>query len=888
MRFITGLLWFVISFFTFGKTPECVMFFYSSQAVPDDLLYAYDWVVLPPENKTLSLLKYKFYMRKRAKLIAYVSVGERTQKGKYRVLGKNTVWNTYVMDLKDEDYIKELKKEIKLLLKQGYDGVFLDTLDSYRPYVKPKDWREYEKILEEIVLSIKKEFPDKLVVLNRGFGIAERLSGYVDGVVVESLFKGIKGVEDYTDVPPEDRKWLLEKISVLKEKGIPVVIVDYLPPNRKKEARKVAERIRELGFIPFVSDSKLSGYGISLCNPLPRKIILLYDSSLEPEVHYADIHRLFQMPLEYLGFVPMVYDVRKELPVVSPEGGFAGVISMHIGTPTKELEEWLIKAKKSGLKIFFVENLPLNSEEALREFGIERKPLSAQFQRVTLVRGGGGYEAPYVPKVGALLVKVKGEILTELSVSGEVHTPFVLTEWGGIALDNSLVNNEGLWIHNPFEILKRIFGEITPTPDITTENGRRILTVHIDGDGFFGSSEVKPGKTTAEVIKEEILERYPIPHTVSVIEAELAPWGINPDKAEHLEKIAREIFKLPFVEPASHSFSHPFTWNLEARGEKKLIYGYNLPVKGYKLDFEREIKGSIKYVNERLLKGINKEVKVFLWTGYCNPTEEHLKMVYGEKVLNVNGGDTTITKGKPFLKHISPMGVNLGHLFQVYAPIQNENVFTNEWTHPLWGYIKVIQTFKMTGKPIRLKPISIYYHFYSGEKFASLNALKKVYDFALSQEVTPIYLSEYALRVLDYRETAIIRRGKGFIIKNAGYLRTLRIPASLGFPDIEKSKGIVGFKREGDFIYIHLDGSGKYTLLFTDKKPKFALVSSNGIVEDFQKEGNKYRIKLKAYTELEVLWEGKCKVFFNGRRVFNEKVRLKGVKYGEIEAVCTN
>jgi hypothetical protein len=39
----------------------------------------------------------------------------------------------------------------------------------------------------------------------------------------------------------------------------------------------------------------------------------------------------------------------------------------------------------------------------------------------------------------------------------------------------------------------------------------------------------------------------------------------------------------------------------------------------------------------------------------------------------------------------------------------------------------------MTEKPYRIKPINIYYHFYSGSKLAAFNALKEVYDWAIKQ-----------------------------------------------------------------------------------------------------------------------------------------------------------
>jgi len=77
--------------------------------------------------------------------------------------------------------------------------------------------------------------------------------------------------------------------------------------------------------------------------------------------------------------------------------------------------------------------------------------------------------------------------------------------------------------------------------------------------------------------------------------------------------VVKSIFELPNVEPASHSFSHPFIWqfNLPVQFQPtELYYGHNLSIKGYQLNIEREIAGSINYINS-LLKDSKKELTCF-------------------------------------------------------------------------------------------------------------------------------------------------------------------------------------------------------------------------------------------------------------------------------------
>ena len=98
-------------------------------------------------------------------------------------------------------------------------------------------------------------------------------------------------------------------------------------------------------------------------------------------------------------------------------------------------------------------------------------------------------------------------------------------------------------------------------PDVTTENGRRLLMVHVDGEGFPSRAEMAGSPFAAEVLLKEVFEKYSIPQTMSVIEAEVAPHGLFPETSAQLEEIAQRMIRLPHIEIATHSFSHPLLWD---------------------------------------------------------------------------------------------------------------------------------------------------------------------------------------------------------------------------------------------------------------------------------------------------------------------------------------
>ena len=388
-----------------------------------------------------------------------------------------------------------------------------------------------------------------------------------------------------------------------------------------------------------------------------------------------------------------------------------------------------------------------------------------------------------------------------------------------------------------------------PVPDVTTENGTRLLLTHIDADGFESMAEWPGGRISATELRERILEKYRMPVTVSIITGITSSKGLYPKSFAKLEEEARTIFKLPWVEAASHSFSHPFFWRKLSNDNSAV--GYNLKIPGYKFSLKEEIAGSVEEVNRLLPPG--KKVKLFLWTGDCTPGADAIEETYRIGVGNLNSGNTLITESNSSLTYVSPLGVSKNGWFQTYAPIQNENVYTNNWTGPFYGFQRVIETFRMTDKPRRLKPVNIYYHFYSASKVSSINALRKVYDWAEGQRLFSIFASEYVDKVLDFNRTVIARDGSGWLVRNNGDLRELRVPKSLGYPDLAASSKVAGFSDHGDSRYLHLLPGGEARVQLAQSYPAQPYLASAGaFLESFERVNNGLKLGLHGYTPFTV------------------------------------
>ena len=62
------------------------------------------------------------------------------------------------------------------------------------------------------------------------------LPGVASAVAVESIHAGWDAAAgQYREVPQDDRDWLKGHLDALRAQGMPIVAIDYLPPERRDE-----------------------------------------------------------------------------------------------------------------------------------------------------------------------------------------------------------------------------------------------------------------------------------------------------------------------------------------------------------------------------------------------------------------------------------------------------------------------------------------------------------------------------------------------------------------------------------------------------------------------------------------------------------------------------
>ena len=829
-------------------------FFYNTKVPREFNLY--NLVVVPNNVKKI-----------RKNFIAYISLGENINPEKSWILGKNKNWNSYIVDIRNKNYQKYLINKIKHLKK--FRGFFFDTLDSYKLILPKKQWKSYEKAEINFIKQVKKVFPHKIIILNRGFNIIKYLKKDVFAVIAEGMFEGYNG-KHLTKTSFKERKWLIKKLRYVQSLGVKTVVVDYFNGTDINKAKEIAKKIKFLGFIPYVTNPDLNIIGISNLQIIKRKILVIYTSRFY--IQNCDAHRLIQLPLEYMGYIVDIKTLKEAIKIKNVIDKYSGIIivpEIPIKKNSKKFINWLKQRIKNKNKIVFLENFGVPVKD-LSFLGIKSFSNKASlFEKFKIIKKSKivGFESPIPPTLPRVLIYSKGGILVMKNAKNQLFSPISITKWGGYAINPYIFNgfsSDVKWIINPFKFLKKALRlKDFPKPDFTTENGMRVFFSHIDGDGATDKVDFDPKKIACEETKDAILEKYPIPIGVSFVVAAIEPYGVYPKTSKRVLKCVKETFALKNVEPASHTYSHPFFWRKAQKLEGyTLPKGYNLPIRNYKFSLYKEIVGSCKILSKLAPK--NKPVKLIFWSGNCQPSAKALAIAYKHGILNINGGDTIIRKYHDYLSNIAPAGIKKGKYYQVYDAEQDEYIYTYGFTKNFWGYKNVIQTFKLTNKPRRLEPIDIYFHFYTTSKLAALNALKYVLDWCLKQNIIPLTVSEYIKKVLDFYHTVVGKEGNYWIVKTNGNIRTLRVNKNFDYPDIANSKGVVGWYDFNNQRYINLNGSGFYKIKFTKNKNQCRLIQSNARI--IYTKHNFYRLKAW-FQSVKLRISKECKLITNNKFV---------------------
>lgn len=205
-------------------------------------------------------------------LLGYLSVGE-TDPGAPTwvlaqsqpfVLAKNEEWGTLVLDMRSLKWQGILLDiVIPKMLARGFDGIFLDTLDSPLGHESERDpakAAELRTATLEFLRRLRQRFPDTHICMNRGYALLPEAALHINSLLIEDLsFEYDFASRQYRTVSPKVRQALVAaaRKGLAANPALTVLSLDYAQPDQRDRIAEAIGYARSKGFVPYVGTQAL-------------------------------------------------------------------------------------------------------------------------------------------------------------------------------------------------------------------------------------------------------------------------------------------------------------------------------------------------------------------------------------------------------------------------------------------------------------------------------------------------------------------------------------------------------------------------------------------------------------------------------------------------------
>ncbi len=208
----------------------------------------YETVILQPEHYSAQEIK---QLAKISKAYAYISLTEDSAKsGPWQLKERNLNWDTAYVDIGSSLWHEHILKQAASYFAQGFQGLFLDTLDAIDKYP------EQRNNLLQLICKLKELAKNKALIANRGFSLMPELQNYVSAIVFEGFSCIWANDGSYRSLKADELAWTKKIAKELQASGLDIYALDYAEAEYLKEFAK--KRANSYGFISLISNRELT------------------------------------------------------------------------------------------------------------------------------------------------------------------------------------------------------------------------------------------------------------------------------------------------------------------------------------------------------------------------------------------------------------------------------------------------------------------------------------------------------------------------------------------------------------------------------------------------------------------------------------------------------
>lgn len=205
--------------------------------------------------------------------LAYISLGEVHGGRSYAaaladdgvLLDASPAWpDARMVDMRSPRWRDRLLEEIvPRILSAGFQGLFFDTLDTAEA-LERRNPALYGGMVDgaaELVRAVRRRFPKRPLMINRGYAVLPRIAGEFDmllGESVRSTFDAGSGT--YALVSDADYRWQLDRMEEAsrRDRRLRLFSLDYWDMEDLPGIARLYAEARGRGFVPYVGTFDLT------------------------------------------------------------------------------------------------------------------------------------------------------------------------------------------------------------------------------------------------------------------------------------------------------------------------------------------------------------------------------------------------------------------------------------------------------------------------------------------------------------------------------------------------------------------------------------------------------------------------------------------------------
>lgn len=210
----------------------------------------------------------------RTKKIGYLSLGEAEDYRSYWthipsqvLVESNPQWpGAHRIDMRQSAWQDLVLNElIPQILAKGFEGVFLDTVDTaaYLEETRPQEFQGSVDAAIELIGKMRAKFPQMIILLNNALPLLPRLEGFIDGVTVEDLYTRYDFDTKRVGATPAEDSISKEKLldAFIARTHKPVLNILYEDPQSSSLSEESIKRSEQKGYLWYLATVDLMSPG---------------------------------------------------------------------------------------------------------------------------------------------------------------------------------------------------------------------------------------------------------------------------------------------------------------------------------------------------------------------------------------------------------------------------------------------------------------------------------------------------------------------------------------------------------------------------------------------------------------------------------------------------